>query len=103
MEPELISVPARQELPGEYQRLREAPVIDQNGMLTATLRRLGRLARARGVESCDIDDVVQETLLEAWAVCTGLRIRQDFPPGLTRYAVTSAGVMPDDGSVPLPG
>ena len=45
MEPELIPVPARRELPGEYQRLREALLTDQNGLLTATLRRLARLAQ----------------------------------------------------------
>ena len=43
-----------------------ALLTDQNGMLTATLRRLARIARARGVETCAIDDVVQESLLEAW-------------------------------------
>lgn len=79
MEPELIPVPARRELPGEYQRLREALLTDQNGLLTATLRRLARLARARGVEPCDIDDVVQETLLEAWSHLHRLTYPAGFP------------------------
>jgi RNA polymerase sigma factor (sigma-70 family) len=53
-------------LPGERQWLRSALLADQDGILTATRPRLARLARARGVERHDIDDVVQETLLEAW-------------------------------------
>lgn len=57
----------QQELPGELQRLRSALLTDQEGMLSATRRRLARLARARGIESQFIDDIVQETLLEAWS------------------------------------
>jgi len=56
-----------QGLPGEQQRLRLALLSDQNGMLTATRLRLARIAQARGVDSNAIDDVVQETLLEAWS------------------------------------
>src|SRR5215472_10211703 len=56
-----------QGLPGEQQRLRLALLTDQNGMLTATRLRLAHIAQARGVDSNAIDDVVQETLLEAWS------------------------------------
>src|SRR5262252_3384684 len=54
-------------LPGEQQRLRLALLTDQSGILTATRLRLARIAQARGVEPNAIDDVVQETLLEAWS------------------------------------
>lgn len=57
----------QQSLPGEQQRLKTALLTDQAGILTATRQRLARIARARGVESAAIDDVVQETLLEAWS------------------------------------
>lgn len=57
----------QQGFPGEHQRLKAALLTDQNGMLTATLQRLARIARARGVESRAIDDVVQQTMLEAWS------------------------------------
>jgi RNA polymerase sigma factor (sigma-70 family) len=79
MEREMVHVPARQELPGEYQRLREALLTDHNGLLTATLQRLARLSRARGVEPGDIDDVVQETLLEAWSHLHRLTFPAGFP------------------------
>lgn len=39
---------------------------DRDGLLTQTRARLTRLARARGVPPDMVDDVVQETLLEAW-------------------------------------
>ncbi len=57
----------QQTWPGEWQRLRSALLTDQDGILTETRGRLARLARARGVEPQTIDDVVQETLLEAWS------------------------------------
>lgn len=57
----------QQTWPGEWQRLRSALLTDQDGILTETRRRLARLARARGVEPHVIEDVVQETLLEAWS------------------------------------
>jgi RNA polymerase sigma-70 factor (ECF subfamily) len=79
MQRELIPVPERQELPGEYERLREALLTDHNGLLTATLRRLGRLARARGIEPSGIDDVVQETLLEGWSHLYRLTFPAGFP------------------------
>src|SRR5581483_6832677 len=53
--------------PGEWQRLRSALLTDQDGLLTRTRQRLARLAQARGIEAHTIDDVVQETLLEAWS------------------------------------
>ncbi|HEU5228164.1 MAG TPA: sigma-70 family RNA polymerase sigma factor [Ktedonobacteraceae bacterium] len=56
----------QQGLPGERERLRLALLTDQQGILTTTLRRLSRIAQARGVDPCAIDDVVQQTLLEAW-------------------------------------
>lgn len=57
----------KQSLPGERQWLRSALLTDHDGILTETRRRLARLARARGVEPQAIDDVVQETFLEAWS------------------------------------
>ncbi|GAC1346693.1 MAG: hypothetical protein NVSMB27_10730 [Ktedonobacteraceae bacterium] len=57
----------QQGLPGEHQRLRLALLTDQNGLLTATRLRLARIAQARGVDTNAIDDIVQETLLEAWS------------------------------------
>jgi RNA polymerase sigma-70 factor (ECF subfamily) len=57
---------SHQYLPGERQRLKIALLTDQDGILTTTRMRLIRLARARGIEAQAIDDVVQETLLEAW-------------------------------------
>src|SRR5579859_559886 len=59
--------PAQPCLPGERERLRLALLTDQDGMLTAIRLRLARLAYARGVEATVVDDVVQETLLEAWS------------------------------------
>src|SRR5579885_1303124 len=64
---EIVKNPQQQGLPGELQRLKSALLTDQSGMLTATRLRLVRLARAWGIEPYHIDDVVQETLLEAWS------------------------------------
>ncbi|HLX58447.1 MAG TPA: RNA polymerase sigma factor, partial [Ktedonobacteraceae bacterium] len=64
---EIIDDLAHQVLPGELQRLRSALIADQNGLLTATRLRLAQIARARGVDSNAIDDIAQETLLEAWS------------------------------------
>lgn len=50
----------------ELQRLREALLSDKGGQLSATRMRLTRIAQARGVAPDAIDDVVQETFLEAW-------------------------------------
>ncbi|MEO7021878.1 MAG: sigma-70 family RNA polymerase sigma factor [Ktedonobacteraceae bacterium] len=63
----IVDPPVQQCLPGERQWLRSALLADQDGILTATRLRLARIAQARGVESYVIDDVVQETLLEAWS------------------------------------
>ncbi len=63
----IVEPPVQQCLPGERQWLRSALLADQDGILTATRLRLARIARARGVEPHTIDDVVQETLLEAWS------------------------------------
>lgn len=64
---EIIKNPQQEGLPGELQRLKLALLTDQSGMLTTTRLRLVRLARAWGIEPHLIDDVVQETLLEAWS------------------------------------
>lgn len=64
---ELVDDLEQQRLPGELERLRFALLTDQHGMLTATRSRLARIAQARGVDAGAIDDVVQETLLEAWS------------------------------------
>ncbi len=64
---EIVDALEQQGLPGEHERLRLALLTDQHGMLTATRLRLARIAQARGVEASTIDDVVQETLLEAWS------------------------------------
>ncbi len=78
---EAVHNPKQQGLPGELQRLRFALLTDQSGMLTTTRLRLARLARARGVEPHLIDDVVQETLLEAW----GHLERLQAPAGFHRW------------------
>jgi RNA polymerase sigma factor (sigma-70 family) len=67
-------------VPGERERLRQALMTDQDGILTATRRRLARLARARGMPTPAIDDVVQETLLEAWSHLDRLREVEGFRP-----------------------
>ena len=50
----------------ELQHLKDALLSDAGGQLTSTRRRLVRIAQARGVAPGVVDDVVQETLLEAW-------------------------------------
>lgn len=62
-----LEILAQQGLPGEHERLRLAMLTDQHGMLSATRARLAHIAQARGVDSSAIEDVVQETLLEAWS------------------------------------
>jgi RNA polymerase sigma-70 factor (ECF subfamily) len=68
-----------QSLPGERQWLESALLADHDGLLTATRLRLARLARARGVEAHLVDDVVQETLLEAWSHLDRLTTPAGFP------------------------
>ncbi|HEX9067346.1 MAG TPA: sigma-70 family RNA polymerase sigma factor [Ktedonobacterales bacterium] len=63
----MLNVPKPQSLPGEVERLRSALLSDRDGLLTSTRQRLVRLARARGIPPHALDDVVQETLLEAWS------------------------------------
>ncbi|HLZ64499.1 MAG TPA: sigma-70 family RNA polymerase sigma factor [Ktedonosporobacter sp.] len=77
---ETIDNLAQLSLPGERQRLRLALLTDQDGLLTATRQRLARLAHARGVEPTAIDDVVQETLLEAWSHLERLHSPGGFHP-----------------------
>lgn len=67
-------------LPGEREWLRSALLTNQDGILTATRGRLARLARARGMEPQAIDDVIQETLLEAWSHLDRLRDVAGFNP-----------------------
>ena len=50
----------------ELQQLKEALLGDRNGQLSAVCARLTRIAQTRSVAPDAIDDVVQETLLEAW-------------------------------------
>src|SRR5215467_6539996 len=68
------------EAPGEREWLRSALLTDQDGLLTATRRRLAGIAQARGMESQVIDDVIQETLLEAWSHLDRLRSPAGFHP-----------------------
>jgi RNA polymerase sigma-70 factor (ECF subfamily) len=67
-------------LPGEREWLRSALLTDQDGVLTATRRRLVGIARARGMEQQVIDDVIQETLLEAWSHLDRLHSPAGFHP-----------------------
>jgi RNA polymerase sigma factor (sigma-70 family) len=57
---------SRRDASGELRRLQDALLTDRDGQLSATCLRLTRIAQARGVAADAIDDVVQETLLEAW-------------------------------------
>jgi RNA polymerase sigma factor (sigma-70 family) len=56
----------QQTVAGELQQLRERLLTDRDGFLLATRARLTHLAQVRGIAPENIDDVVQETLLEAW-------------------------------------
>jgi len=78
--PEHEQTRAPEALPGEREWLRSALLTDQDGVLTATRRRLAGIAQARGMESQVIDDVIQETLLEAWSHLDRLRSPAGFHP-----------------------
>ena len=62
----------------ELQHLKDALLNNADGQLTATCQRLVRIAQARGVAPAVIDDVVQETLLEAWRHLDRLYAPQGF-------------------------
>ncbi len=62
------------------QRLRAALLADTDGILTAARLRLSRLAALRGVPPDAVDDVVQETLLEAWKHLDRLQSLAGFQP-----------------------
>src|SRR5579864_132750 len=63
---------------GERQRLQAALLTDKEGLLQAVRPRLLRLAQLRGVAPDSIDDVVQETLLEAWKHLDRLQSLEGF-------------------------
>src|SRR4051794_20870205 len=50
----------------ELAQLKRALLANQDGILMTTCQRLARIACARGIEPDSIDDVIQETLFEAW-------------------------------------
>ena len=65
---------------GERQRLQAELLADKEGLLQAVRPRLLRLAQLRGVAPDAIDDVVQETLLEAWKHLDRLQSLEGFHP-----------------------
>lgn len=74
---------ARAEHPGtpvELERMQAALLRDQGGVLTATRARLARIAHARGIGPSAAEDVVQETLLEAWTHLDRLHSVEGFKP-----------------------
>ncbi len=62
----------------ELQRLKNTLLSDTNGQLTAICGRLVRIVQARGIVPGLIDDVVQETLLEAWRHIDSLYAPEGF-------------------------
>ncbi len=62
----------------ELADLRERLSEDRDGFLTQTRTRLKRLARARGVPTDMVDDVAQETMLEAWRSLSHLTTPSGF-------------------------
>lgn len=67
---------------GIDERLRHlmmALATNHNGMLTATRQRLIRIAQMRGIAPDAIEDVVQETFLEAWKHLDRLHTPEGFP------------------------
>ena len=61
------------------QQLIAALLSNQDGMVTVTRQRLIRLAQLRGVAPDAIEDVVQETLLQAWQHLDRLHTPEGFP------------------------
>jgi len=64
----------------DRQRLQAELLTDKEGLLQAVRPRLLRLAQLRGVAPDAIDDVVQETLLEAWKHLDRLQSVEGFHP-----------------------
>src|SRR5215813_11446175 len=64
----------------ERQRLQRALLTDKEGVLQTIRPRIFRLAQLRGVPPDAIEDVVQETLLEAWRHLDRLQSLQGFQP-----------------------
>jgi len=60
------------------EQLMAALLTNQDGMLTATRRRLMHLAQLRGVAPDAIEDVVQETLFQAWKHLDRLHTPEGF-------------------------
>lgn len=61
------------------QQLMAALLSNQDDLLTITRQRLIRLARLRGVAPDAVEDVVQETLLQAWQHLDRLHTPEGFP------------------------
>ncbi len=64
----------------QRQRLQAALLADKEGLLQRIRPRIFRLAQARGVPPDAIEDVVQETLLEAWRHLDRLQSLQGLQP-----------------------
>lgn len=62
------------------QLMRSALLTDRDSILTRTCQRLTRIACARGIEPAAIDDIIQETLLEAWSHLERLQAPSGFSP-----------------------
>ena len=80
--PEFNSALAQSSQSDERERLRSALLADQDGILTSNRKRLARIAHARGIVPDAVDDVVQETLAEAWRTLDRLHSPIGFSFGL---------------------
>lgn len=80
MQEQILNATVQEGLPGERQRLRSALLADRDSLLTATRLRLARIARARGIPHEAVEDVVQETLFEAWRHLDRLHSPAGFQP-----------------------